>query len=98
MEHHDCMNMYVVYDRLAEQAGPIFYSKNNRLAYRSYARFMAEHQNAPGRDDMVLYNVGTIDLVTMLIVQGVPERVYASETSPEELQATYLKTVGASHE
>lgn len=36
------MNIYVVYDKVAQESGPIFESKNDGTAIRSFRRLLAE--------------------------------------------------------
>lgn len=51
-------NMYVIYDRVAQEAGPIFEAKNDGVAYRSFAK-LREGQETP--EDFSLLKLGMFD-------------------------------------
>lgn len=52
------MNLYVIYDRVAEQSGPIFEAINDGIAFRQYEQVMRQ---ATIPDDYMLLRVGSID-------------------------------------
>jgi len=53
------MNLYVIYDRVAEESGPIYEAKNDGIAWR----FMNKHLERLEvfKTDYLLLQVGTID-------------------------------------
>lgn len=50
--------VYMIYDRKAEEYGPVFEAKNDAVAKR---KCKLEFKNVPGLDDYDLYVVGLID-------------------------------------
>lgn len=63
------MNLYVVYDKIAGECGPVFEAKNDAVALRQYRHLVASN---PGfvQDDFELMQVGTMDKETMVIEPG----------------------------
>lgn len=49
------MNLYVIYDRVAQEGGPIFEAKNDNVAFRMVQEYLAKAPN----DYMVLH-VGSL--------------------------------------
>lgn len=78
------LKMYVVYDKLAEDTGPIFYAKNDDHAIRMMAHLMVENRNdgtLPGdiQDDIFMQSyrltyIGTIDSRTCKLSPADPCR------------------------
>lgn len=68
------MRLYAIYDRAAEESGPLFEAKNDSVAIRSYSQLLdrvAPHD----RDAYRLYCVGTCDRDTMLVVGVTPAEI-----------------------
>ena len=71
------MQLYVIYDKLAEESGPVFEAKNDAVARRSFLRTWAEKGAAP--EEFRLLRLGTIDHQTQTIrLEDVPEEVSLS--------------------
>lgn len=68
-----CVGMYVIYDRLAEEAGPIFHARNDAVAYRSYDHHISTSRLNP--DEYDLYYVGLYNAEIMLIKPNAPLKV-----------------------
>lgn len=73
--------LYVVYDRVAEEAGSIGYAKNDAVALR---QFGAEMAKMPNSEDFDLYFIGEFDSETMEIKQEKVEIVKAKISLVEE--------------
>jgi uncharacterized protein YehS (DUF1456 family) len=73
------MNMYVVYDRVAKESGPVFEAKNDDVALRKL-RHEFESAKVDIQDDMKLYRVGIIDheINTIVTVETDPVEIYES--------------------
>lgn len=52
--------LYVIYDRVAEESGPITEAKNDGVAYRGYKKFLESNEDIIN-DDFMLLCVGTCD-------------------------------------
>lgn len=65
------LNIYTVYDKVAEEAGPLFQAVNDGIALRNYRNMQIPESL---KNDYSLYRIGTYDTVTMEIV---PEFVYS---------------------
>jgi hypothetical protein len=63
------VNLYVVYDKIAGECGPVFEAKNDAVALRQYRHLVASN---PGfvQDDFELMQVGTMDKETAVIEPG----------------------------
>lgn len=63
------MNLYVVYDKIAGECGPVFEAKNDAVALRQYRHLVSSN---PGfvQDDFELMQVGTMNKETMVIEPG----------------------------
>lgn len=54
------MRLYAIYDRVAEEAGPVFEQKNHGTARRAFQRYLSDHpQSVP--DDFDLLWLGEVD-------------------------------------
>lgn len=53
------MNLYVIYDTLAKESGPVFEAKNHDVAIRNVNRELREKITNP--EEFILLHVGTID-------------------------------------
>ncbi|MBA7535562.1 hypothetical protein ES705_27820 [subsurface metagenome] len=57
--------LYVVYDKVAEESGPIFEARNEGVASRQYAKFINK-ADAPA--DYLLFRIGSLDHDSSVIV------------------------------
>ena len=73
------MNMYMIYDNAAEEAGPVFEAKNDTIAIRNYTKLLKDTEFA---DDFELYRVGYVDRTTMEVAPLQPTKIDFAE--PEE--------------
>ncbi len=70
--------LYVIHDRVAEEAGPIFEAINDGIAHRNFKRFMSENT---AKDhyfeelDFQLVHLGEIDKTTLIITPSDPHDV-----------------------
>jgi hypothetical protein len=53
-------NLYVIYDRVAEESGPIFEAKNDLVADRNFKKLLSEHKTELS-NDFKLLRIGTFD-------------------------------------
>lgn len=67
------MNLYVVFDKTAEYSMPIWESRNDGTALRTYQKSLIENKDVP-EDEMVLMCVGSIDHETNKIIGLDPAR------------------------
>ncbi len=56
--------MYVVFDRVAEEAGPIFTAKNDEVAQRQFGNMLSS-EKVTTFQDFVLFKIGIYDSETM---------------------------------
>jgi len=63
------MNLYVVYDKIAGECGPVFEAKNDGVAMRQYRHLINENPTVD-QDDFSLMKVGKIDKESMIIEPG----------------------------
>lgn len=63
------MKLYVIYDRAAEECGPVYEAKNDQVAIRQFKQVM-EKAIAGAWDEFWLYSVGELDTKTMRIIPG----------------------------
>lgn len=70
-------NLYVIYDRVAEESGPIFEAINDGIANRRYQALMAE-QTHEWFDplDYLLLHLGEVDKTTNIINPLPPREVH----------------------
>ena len=70
--------VYVIFDSVAQEAGPLFEAPNSGVAIRNFRNLM---EKVPGyqRSDYRLYTVGTYDPKTMCLISIEPEEVIFSE-------------------
>lgn len=52
------VKLYVIYDRVAMEGGPVFAAKNDDVAIRSFHQLVSKADNP---DDYCLYHVGEYD-------------------------------------
>lgn len=64
------MGVYTIYDRVAEEAGPLFLAVNDAVALRSY-RQLVQSAGVVAEEEYTLYKIGSYDSKTMK-VDGVP--------------------------
>lgn len=78
------MNMYVVYDKVAEQSMPIFESRNDGTAWRAYQKSIIEADDIP-QDEMKLICIGSINHDTLVVeLEEAPREVEISFEFAEE--------------
>lgn len=66
--------LFVVFDKLAKESGPVFMAKNGEVARRQFENLLASDKALAGRkEEYMLYCVGSIDNETMEIVPCVEE-------------------------
>ena len=53
------MRVYAVFDRLAEECGPLFEQKNDQVALRAYRNMLKQQSSAP--EEFQLLWIGTMD-------------------------------------
>lgn len=52
------MSLYVIYDCVAEESGPVYEAKNDAIALRNYGNFLKKMEH---KEDFRLFKVGEID-------------------------------------
>ena len=67
------MQIYTVYDRTAEYSMPVFESRNDGTAMRTYQKSIIEAQDIP-EQEMMLLCVGEIDHETNRVISIYPAR------------------------
>lgn len=68
--------LYVIYDRVAEESGPIFEAKNDGIANRRYKALIAEQTHQWFEEsDYILLHIGSIDKSTNEMETITPEVV-----------------------
>lgn len=81
-------NLYVIYDRTAEESGPVFEAKNDGIALRNVHLML---KDKPFQEDYVLLCVGSIDHDTSVIAGTMePREVVASVSMVDELNEEEL--------
>ncbi len=60
------MGLYVVYDKLAEESGPVFEAKNDQVARRAYNQILGQNK-VNSADEYALYKVGEIEKEEMRV-------------------------------
>ncbi len=58
------MNLYVVYDTVAVESGPVYEAKNDGVAWRNYGALLAKTVD---KSDFMLLCVGSIDHVNNVV-------------------------------
>jgi hypothetical protein len=72
-------NLYVIYDRVAEESGPVYEAQNDGIANRRYKALMSEQTHDWfDETDFTLFHVGEIDKTTNIINALPPREVYIS--------------------
>lgn len=72
MEEGDKSMLYVVFDKVAQESGPIFEAKNDGVAIRQFTQLM--EKNPIDRQEFALLCLGEIDHGTNEIMPTVPPR------------------------
>lgn len=67
------IGLYVIYDKTAEEAGPVFQAVNTGIALRGAVKSL-HGLPKPLREEYALYQVGIIDTKTMFAA-GLPEPI-----------------------
>lgn len=80
--------VYVIYDRTAEESGPVFEAKNDGVALRNFQMMV---KDKPFSEDYVLLHIGEIDHGTS-VMRGtldprevIPTVSMADDLGPEEV-------------
>lgn len=74
-ERKQLINLYVIYDKLAEKCGPVFEADNDAVACRAFRQIMSK---SVSDQDYDLYCVGKIDQQTMDIIVDL-KKVYVEK-------------------
>lgn len=70
-------NLYVIYDRVAEESGPVFEAVNDGIANRRYKALISEQSHEWfDENDYILFQVGTIDKTTNVVTAIEPNEIY----------------------
>ncbi len=91
--------LYTIYDKLAEETGPVFQAKNDQVAYRQFQTQLSTIQNIKA-DDFTLLCVGEyenirIELQTMLPIEITEQIVnQLNEIQKKPLYETYGERAG----
>jgi len=68
------VNLYVIYDMVAEESGPVLEAKNDGVAARQFREVLSKSKCSPG--EMKLLRLGSIDHQTQTVrLEDVPEEV-----------------------
>lgn len=68
--------MYVVYDKIAQESGQLFHAKNDAVAARSYAKQLRQQERP---EDFQLLKIGSFDHDTARAsMLEVPEEIFVS--------------------
>lgn len=73
-------NLYTIYDRLAEDAGPIFCAKNNAVALRQYNRLLDEYLSDQSHFKLYLLGIFNTESMQILVIAE-PEEVQNEKAS-----------------
>jgi hypothetical protein len=74
-----CFGLYTVYDRVAEEAGPVFQARTKGVAIRYFQKLIADNSEV-NAVDYWLYYLGSYDPVDLLLYgKDKAERVMISE-------------------
>lgn len=72
------MNLYTIYDKVAEEAGPIFEAKNDGVATRAYQDLFSSRPVAHP-DEFKLMLLGAIDKTTgKILTLDIPKEIYVA--------------------
>lgn len=78
------LNVYVIYDVIAEESGPLFTAKNDGVARRQYE--VSRDKNGFSEEDFVLKRIGWFDPETMMIDGVKPVTISAKLDMVEEIE------------
>jgi len=53
------MQLYTIYDKLAQEGGPLFEAKNDEIARRNFSKLITD--NNADVSDFIMYNLGRFD-------------------------------------
>lgn len=86
------MKIYAIYDKIAEESGPLFQAKNDLIAVRNTKNMLMQN-GVTVPDDYILYHLGEYDTESMeLTVLQEPEEILFMNIS-EEKQKVDLKPI-----
>lgn len=86
------INLYCIYDRLAEKAGPLFHADNDAVAIRGYNRLVERGEIEP--QDYQLCRVGEYNEATMEIQPCLPYVIEVAVISQPQLPDDVKKDLG----
>jgi hypothetical protein len=69
------MRLYVIYDKVAQESGPLFSAVNDGVAIRNF-RGILKDVTAVDKDSYRLFFIGTYDNVKMNLVESMPDEIY----------------------
>lgn len=76
-------NLYIIYDRVAEEAGPVFNAVNDAVAGRSY-RNLVKDMDPEAKLEYRLYRIATFETKTMSLTCEVnPVEIFAPRPAME---------------
>ncbi len=64
------VNIYTIYDKVSEECGPVFQSKNDVVAYRAFKHLISE-ESSVNPNDYDLYCLGLFDTESRFFVPEV---------------------------
>jgi len=79
------MNLYTVYDRLAEACGPPFSAPNHAVARRMYADLI-KSSNVSHNEYKLIFMGSYDEKSCVLEPQGIPEDLYVDVRMPEPME------------
>ncbi|MBA7542298.1 hypothetical protein ES705_34619 [subsurface metagenome] len=65
-------NMYVIFDSVAKESGPVFECKNDGVALRSFSKMIESNQD---KEEFHLFLVGEMDHETNVIQSLIPKEI-----------------------
>lgn len=76
-------SLYIIFDRVAEESGPVFNAVNDGVAMRSY-RHLVKDMDPTGQLEYRLYRIGHFDTQTLeLTVEVSPVEIVAPRPAME---------------
>ena len=86
------INLYCIYDRLAEKAGPLFHADNDAVAIRGYNRLV--EKGDIDTDDYQLCRIGEYNEATMEIQPCLPYVIEVAVISQSQLPDDVKRDLG----
>jgi len=83
--------LYAIFDRVAEECGPVFSTKNDGVAMRAFRELL---QQTADKQDYTLVRLGRVDMHTMkLTVEVMPVEITLPPSQLDLLEAGSVKAV-----